>query len=59
VVRYVRGRSHEGGSDADGGMYVQSRALDMCGERVTGGRYLTAVSGGTELTRNKICFPEI
>jgi len=29
-------------------MYVQSRALDMCGERVTGGRYLTAVSGSSE-----------
>ena len=31
-------RRSEGGSDADGGMYVQSRALDMCDERVTGGR---------------------
>ena len=33
-----RCRRSEGGSDADGGMYVQSRALDMCGERSAGSR---------------------
>ena len=33
----TRCRRSEGGSDADGGMYVQSSALDMCDERVTGG----------------------
>ena len=43
MVRYVRGRSHEGGYDADGGMYVQSRALDMCTERVTGSRNLREI----------------